>query len=268
MSFQSWCPVLVRHFVVKSIKKQMLASLGSFGFLLLGASLCLAQNSSSSSGSSGHSSAPSAPSFGASAPVSHAPAGSGASYSANAPHTPGMPGHNPGNPQQPTQPHPRPGGNNGTGSTGEVYYAYPYAVLVPYPADGATSDADANASSDADDDAEYQGGPTVFDRRGSGAASYIPPVDSVADQSQADESQSENTTEPNPEPPVDPTVLVFKDGHQLEIQNYAVVSETLYDLTPGHRRKIDLAELDLPATEKLNDDRGIVFELPASSQAN
>lgn len=262
MSFQSWCPVFVRHFVVKSIKKRLLAGIGPFGFLLLAASLCVAQNGSSSSGSSGHSSAPPAPSFSASAPASHAPANSGASYSAR---TPGMPGHNPENPHQPTQPH-RTWGNNGAGSTGEVYYPYPYAVLVPYPV------ADANASddtpTDSDDDAEYQGGPTVFDRRGSGAASYVPPVESVADQSQTDESQSEGTTESSPEPPGEPTVLVFKDGHEIEIQNYAVVSQTLYDLTPGHRRKIDLAELDLPATEKMNDDRGIVFELPASSQAN
>src|ERR1700691_419188 len=111
MSSQSWCPVLVRHFVVKSGKKRLLASLGPLGFLLIAALLCVAQNGSSSSGSSGHSSAPSAPSFSASAPVSHAPANSGASYSANPMHTPGIPGHNPGNPHQPTQPHPRPGGN-------------------------------------------------------------------------------------------------------------------------------------------------------------
>jgi len=38
----------------------------------------------------------------------------------------------------------------------------------------------------------------------------------------------------------------------------------LYDLTPGHRVKIALADLDLTATSKQNDDRGIDFQLPAN----
>jgi hypothetical protein len=46
------------------------------------------------------------------------------------------------------------------------------------------------------------------------------------------------------------------------------VSQTLYDLTPGHRRKIALADLDLPATERENDDQGVTFQLPPSAQAN
>jgi hypothetical protein len=52
------------------------------------------------------------------------------------------------------------------------------------------------------------------------------------------------------------------------VNNYAIVSQTLYDLTPGHPRKIALADLDLPATEKQNDDRGVTFQLPPSAQAN
>jgi len=80
--------------------------------------------------------------------------------------------------------------------------------------------------------------------------------------------------EANPAPPDDPcepsipTVLVFKDGHELEVENYAIVGTTLYDLTEGHRRKVALAELDLTATAKQNDDRGIDFHLPASTVAN
>ncbi|HXX01791.1 MAG TPA: hypothetical protein VEJ00_11280, partial [Candidatus Acidoferrales bacterium] len=66
----------------------------------------------------------------------------------------------------------------------------------------------------------------------------------------------------------EPTVLVFKDGEKLEVGNYAIVGATLFDLSPGHHRKITLADLDLDATQKLNDDRGVIFQLPASSQAN
>jgi hypothetical protein len=79
-------------------------------------------------------------------------------------------------------------------------------------------------------------------------------------------------TQPAPEPaPVSnqpDTVLVFKDGHQLEIANYAIVGSTLFDLTDGHRRKIPLSELDLRATAKQNDDRGIDFQVPLGGEAN
>ena len=41
-----------------------------------------------------------------------------------------------------------------------------------------------------------------------------------------------------PVPDQPQTLLVFKDGHQLEVQNYAVIGDTLYDLTPGRHHKI------------------------------
>ncbi|MGB8967782.1 MAG: hypothetical protein WCC16_03165, partial [Candidatus Sulfotelmatobacter sp.] len=132
------------------------------------------------------------------------------------------------------------------------YYPYVYAVPVPY-----TADVLDNGASD-DNDPNYQGGPTVFDRRGDGLYSYIPPgyespADSNAPEVQAqDSSSAEYNSDSQPSP--DPTVLVFKDGHQLEIGNYAIVNQTLYDLTPGHPHKIALADLDLPATQKVNDD--------------
>jgi hypothetical protein len=61
-------------------------------------------------------------------------------------------------------------------------------------------------------------------------------------------------------------VLVFKDGRRLEIVNYAIVGSTLYDLKNGLTRKVALAELDLPATVKQNDDRGVEFQLPAGAK--
>jgi hypothetical protein len=61
---------------------------------------------------------------------------------------------------------------------------------------------------------------------------------------------------------------VFKDGQRLDVSNYAIVGNTLYDLTPGHRRKVALGELDLSATAKENDDRGIDFQLPPGISKN
>jgi hypothetical protein len=153
-------------------------------------------------------------------------------------------------------------------ANGTAYYPYVYALPVPYGAD--TNNAD--TSDDADDDSEYQGGPTIFDRRGSGPDSYIPPSFPGPAHAQPahsqDVPQDAPVAESTPDPPQPSTTLVFKDGHQLEVSNYAIVSQTLFDLSSGHPRKIALSDLDISATQKQNDDHGVVFQLPPPSQAN
>ncbi len=62
---------------------------------------------------------------------------------------------------------------------------------------------------------------------------------------------------------ISPTVLVFRDHHQQEIQNYAIVGQTLWNFASPHTRKIPLSDLDLAATEKANDERGLTFQVPA-----
>ncbi len=59
-----------------------------------------------------------------------------------------------------------------------------------------------------------------------------------------------------------PTVLVFRDHHQQEIQNYAIVGQTLWIFASPNTQKVSLAELDLPATQKANEDRGVTFQPP------
>ena len=147
-----------------------------------------------------------------------------------------------------------------------------YAIPVPYAVDLGATDGSTDSSPDYDDDASaddrdpnYQGGPTIFDRRGSGAASYIPPVKNIP-RPQAIPSADVSTVDPDP--PQAPTLLIFKDGRKLEVGNYAIIGATLFDLTPGHSRKIALADLDLEATLKENDDRGVTFQIPSAPQAN
>src|SRR5207253_5791144 len=66
-----------------------------------------------------------------------------------------------------------------------------------------------------------------------------------------------------PVAPEPPTILVFKDGHKIEIGNYAIVGETLYNMSGDYRSfKIALASLDLDATVKANEERGLEFHLP------
>ena len=116
-----------------------------------------------------------------------------------------------------------------------------------------------------ENDSAYQGGPTVLDRRGSGERSWLPPA---SDSNSSYSSARPHPPPADPEPAGDPTLLVFRDGHQLEVGNYAIVGSTLFDLTPGHSRKVPLSDLDLEATRKQNYYRGVVFQLPASLQAN
>ena len=103
--------------------------------------------------------------------------------------------------------------------------------------------------------------------------------DNDDDPTNADASQSPAPLPPGKRPPhrlaapdanpedsvtVQPsTTLVFKDGHQSDVINYAIVGDTLFEFAEGRTRKILLAELDLPATQKANDDRGVDFQIPA-----
>ena len=141
------------------------------------------------------------------------------------------------------------------------------AYAVPYY--GYYDSGDQTADNSADD--QYNGGPTVFDRRGPGTVPAPTPYPSRPrnDYSQP-APESDASAQPDAAPAQDQpqTVLVFKDGHQVEVANYAIVGSTLFDLSAGHRQKIALADLDLTATEKQNDDRGIDFQVPAPVEAN
>lgn len=59
-----------------------------------------------------------------------------------------------------------------------------------------------------------------------------------------------------------PVVLVFLDRHIQEVKNYAVANEMLVVLDGNRRTKYPLADIDLAATMKLNDERGVDFEVP------
>src|SRR5271157_743755 len=61
--------------------------------------------------------------------------------------------------------------------------------------------------------------------------------------------------------PNDPSVLVFRDGHQQEVSNYAIMGQTVY-VFDTRAQKIALADLDVPANIKANDDRGLEFNIP------
>lgn len=115
---------------------------------------------------------------------------------------------------------------------------------------------------DADDEDDYEGGPTIFDRRGSQST-----------RNRVVALEREPAPEPQPVAAAQPpapvvaqpsTVLVFRDGHQSELQNYAIVGDTLFDFTDNRSHKIQLGDVDLDATRKANDARGVDFQVPGT----
>ena len=61
--------------------------------------------------------------------------------------------------------------------------------------------------------------------------------------------------------PSDPTVLVFRDGRKQEISNYAIMGQVVY-VFDDRTKKIPLSDVDVTATVKANDERGIEFSVP------
>jgi hypothetical protein len=104
------------------------------------------------------------------------------------------------------------------------------------------------------------GAPIATDYSEKFAGPSSPPVRSGSGQ--------KNTAQPPRDLP--PAVLVFRDGHKDEVSEYTIMSGTIYSkadywATGSWTRKIQIADLDVPATLKLNQERGLKFVLPASS---
>jgi hypothetical protein len=154
---------------------------------------------------------------------------------------------------------------------GSAYYApyiYPGYVMEPGPDDSMESDYDSPAMSD-------RNGPDPQEAVRHELNSLRSTVNDYREELLSDRDKAKEKKEPEaqrePEEPAvsqPPTVLVFKDGHQVQVVNYAIVGSTLYDLSDGRTKKVALAALDVPATVKQNDDRGVDFKVPEGVKLN
>jgi hypothetical protein len=165
--------------------------------------------------------------------------------------------------------------NNGFGG----YSGYPY--YYPYYGYGDTSNMDNsqpanNYEQPADDEAP---GLTVFERRRNYQLIGDSPqyqrerqAQRATDARDEEKSVAKNdgggvTAPAAPPEEVISTILIFRDGSQREIRNYALMGNGIYDLSvkPGQgKMKIMLADLDIPATIAANDQRGIDFKVPTT----
>ena len=68
--------------------------------------------------------------------------------------------------------------------------------------------------------------------------------------------------------PMAAAVLVYRDGHSEEISSYSIIDRVMYTKSDYYSsgswtRSIQIADLDLPATLKQNQQRGVKFDLPS-----
>jgi hypothetical protein len=146
--------------------------------------------------------------------------------------------------------------------------ADPYVPADPAPAQAqqqASTDTNASASANSDDElraAYLQGardalvdsryGDHYLDSRERNRPQPAPEDRSPRQQAQATPQEDHTPA----------TIFVFKDGHQVETKNYAIMSGTLFDFSGKVLKKIQLDDLDSTATQKANDDRGVSVKLP------
>jgi hypothetical protein len=62
-----------------------------------------------------------------------------------------------------------------------------------------------------------------------------------------------------PQPPSPPLTVVLTNGQTLQVQNYAVMGNVLWDLSSQPVRKIPLSTIDIPASTKATEANGTEF---------
>lgn len=119
----------------------------------------------------------------------------------------------------------------------EPYYSEPQPVYVPGPTD--------SYGTQSDSDLSYQVGRLTQE------------VEDLRQQQRAQAAPA-----PAPSSIYSPVVLIFKDGRQMEVQNYAIIGQTLWVLDEKNSSKVSLDDLDLDATQHENRARGVRFSVP------
>lgn len=135
-----------------------------------------------------------------------------------------------------------------------AYYPYAYYPYLGYGWDWDSYD-DQNQTQDAYADS-YS--PPPPDNEDSGLRSDVQALNGKIDRLQAD-VEARNRAKPEQEPE---TALVFRDQHVEEVRNYAISGGTLWVLNNAAAKKIPLVNLDIEATVKMNEDRGVDFQVP------
>jgi hypothetical protein len=120
---------------------------------------------------------------------------------------------------------------------------------------------------------DYYDGPGYYNSYSdSGYANPAPPADYGPQAYPAPPVQQAEVVPPDAyrpayQKPLEPeaaVTLVFKDGRpNQQIHNYMLTRTTLY-VQDEHHREIPVGDLDLAATQKVNKNDGVDFQLPGA----
>jgi hypothetical protein len=117
----------------------------------------------------------------------------------------------------------------------------------------------------------YQGDeqtPSTVGDRESGVAEEVErlrgEVEQIREEQLSHEQSRQAALQPRPsvEDKTATTILVFRDGRQSEIQNYAIVGQTVWVFTEQRARKVPISDLNVEASTRVNAVRGVEFRLP------
>jgi len=136
-------------------------------------------------------------------------------------------------------------------------YYYPYYSYYPYADYGYSNWSDSNSYP-----APY---PYSNDNYVQADPQQQAEIDRLEDEVERLKEQRGARTQPQQQPKSeahDPTVLVFNDKHTQQVENYAIVGQTLWVFSELRATKIPLSSLDIDATTKANDERGVDFHVP------
>jgi hypothetical protein len=57
------------------------------------------------------------------------------------------------------------------------------------------------------------------------------------------------------------TVFIYRDGHEMEVRDYAIFGETLWVFNGQTARKFPLADFNIAASRQVNEEHGVEFPL-------
>jgi hypothetical protein len=130
----------------------------------------------------------------------------------------------------------------------------------PAPAQSAGNDPDVAGSEEALRRAYIQGARDALAQQQADSR-YGPHYMDSRESARPKQQASASKSDPAPADDTPATVFIFKDGHQIETRNFAIMGQTLYDFSRSSLTKLQLTDLDAGATVKANDDRGITVKL-------
>ncbi|HKT11260.1 MAG TPA: hypothetical protein VJW77_05475 [Terriglobia bacterium] len=62
------------------------------------------------------------------------------------------------------------------------------------------------------------------------------------------------------------TVFVFRDGHEMEVRDYAVFGDTLWVFSEQAARKFPMSDFDIAASRQVNEEHGVEFPVSRPRQ--